>query len=39
MTVPKLRFPEFVEAGEWSNKPMREVYSFKGRRKDSFVNE
>jgi len=30
MTVPKLRFPEFVEAGEWSNKPMGEVYSFKG---------
>jgi len=28
--VPKLRFPEFREAGEWSNKSMGEVYSFKG---------
>ncbi len=28
--VPKRRFPEFREAGEWSNKSMGEVYSFKG---------
>ena len=28
--VPKLRFPEFRDAGEWSNKSMGEVYSFKG---------
>jgi type I restriction enzyme S subunit len=28
--VPKLRFPAFRDAGEWSNKSMGEVYSFKG---------
>lgn len=28
--IPKLRFPEFRDAGEWSNKSMGEVYSFKG---------
>lgn len=28
--VPKLRFPEFRDAGEWSSKPMGEVYSYKG---------
>jgi type I restriction enzyme S subunit len=28
-TVPKLRFPEFRDAGEWEKKPLGEVYSFK----------
>jgi len=28
--VPKLRFPEFREAGGWESKSMGEVYSFKG---------
>lgn len=27
--VPKLRFPEFREAGEWASEPMGEVYSLK----------
>ena len=29
-TLPKLRFPEFRDAGEWTSKPIGEVYSFKG---------
>ena len=28
-TVPRLRFPEFREAGEWSNSSLEELYSFK----------
>lgn len=28
--VPKLRFPEFRDAGEWRNKQMDELYSFEG---------
>ncbi len=27
--VPKLRFPEFRDTGDWSNKPLEELYSFK----------
>jgi len=27
---PKLRFPEFLDAGEWENDPMGELYTFKG---------
>lgn len=29
-TLPKLRFPEFRDAGEWFNEPMEELYTFKG---------
>jgi len=28
--TPKLRFPEFRDAGGWTSKPMSTVYSFKG---------
>lgn len=28
-TVPKLRFPEFRDAGEWDNEPLENLYSFK----------
>ena len=28
--VPKLRFPEFRDAGEWAIQPMSELYTFKG---------
>ncbi len=28
--VPKLRFPQFRDAGGWDNKPMDQLYSFKG---------
>jgi type I restriction enzyme S subunit len=28
--VPRLRFPEFQDAGEWEVKTMGEIYSFKG---------
>ena len=28
-TVPRLRFPEFRDAGEWSNSSLEELYSFK----------
>jgi type I restriction enzyme, S subunit len=28
--VPKLRFPEFLDAPSWVGKPMGQVYSFKG---------
>ncbi|MFH1384626.1 MAG: restriction endonuclease subunit S, partial [Candidatus Omnitrophota bacterium] len=27
--VPKLRFPEFQDAGEWANEPLSDVYAFK----------
>ncbi len=27
--VPKLRFPEFRDAGEWEEEPLEELYSFK----------
>jgi type I restriction enzyme S subunit len=26
-TVPKLRFPEFLDAGEWEEKPLKKVFS------------
>jgi len=29
-TRPRLRFPEFRDAGKWTSKPMGKVYSFKG---------
>ena len=29
MTLPKLRFPEFQDAGEWNNELLKELYSLK----------
>jgi type I restriction enzyme S subunit len=37
-TVPRLRFPEFREAGEWNRKLMSEVYSFRGNNSLSRAN-
>ncbi|MBG0744953.1 MAG: hypothetical protein IV298_16110 [Cylindrospermopsis raciborskii KL1] len=29
MTLPKLHFPEFQDAGEWNNELLKELYSLK----------